>query len=200
MESNTASTSHFYAYISRMKLIQRWSLMRNVRIENVQEHSLQVAMIAHALGLIKNKKFGGHVNPERLATLSIFHDATEVLTGDLPTPVKYFSTDLRSAYKEMEHHAESEILSMLPEEFREEYTPLFTPNESDKQHWALIKAADIICAYIKCLEEITAGNKEFIKAKQTVEDKLKESDLPEVHYFMDHFTPSFALSLDEMAK
>ena len=173
--------------------------MRSTRVENVQEHSLQVAMIAHALGLIKNKKFGGKVNPERLATLGIFHDATEVLTGDLPTPVKYFSDDLRTAFKSMEKHAENSILSLLPEEFSQEYSSLFRPIAEDNEHWKIIKAADVICAYIKCLEEASAGNKEFNKAKHTIEQKIKEIDLPEVQYFMEHFTPSFSLSLDEMS-
>ena len=174
--------------------------MRSTRQENVQEHCLQVAMIAHALGVIKNKKFGGNVNPERLAVLGIFHDATEILTGDLPTPVKYFSGDLREAFKSMETHAENEILSLLPEEFHSEYSSLFKAVEADKEHWKMIKAADVICAYIKCLEETSAGNKEFNKAKYSIEAKLKEIDRPEVEYFMKHFIPSFSLSLDEMGQ
>lgn len=193
--------SHFFAYLARMKLIDRWGLMRCTQKENVQEHSLQVAITAHALALIKNKYFGGAVNPERVALLAIFHDSTEVLTGDLPTPVKYFSPELRSAYSAIEDHAADQLVSLLPSEFRADYKRLLTIPAEEEEAKALIKAADVLCAYIKCLEEESAGNHEFSGAKKTIEAKVRTlSARPEVAYFAKHFVPSFSLSLDDMSR
>lgn len=192
---------HFFAYLARMKLIDRWSLMRCTQRENVQEHSLQVAVVAHALALIKNKHFGGSVSPERTALCAIFHDATEVLTGDLPTPVKYYNEDIRKAYKEIESHSTEQLVKLLPDEFKEEYRKILQPPEEDKEIRDLIKAADSLCAYIKCLEELAAGNSEFSRAKKTIEDKLKVlRQRPEVEYFLKHFVPGFSLTLDEISQ
>ena len=192
---------HFFAYLARMKLIDRWSLMRCLQRENVQEHSLQVAVVAHALALIKNKKFGGKLNPERIALLAIFHDATEVLTGDMPTPVKYFSPELREAYKAIEGHAANQLLKLLPEELQPEYRGLLGHSPEEAEAHQLIKAADTLCAYIKCLEEKSAGNNEFSKAERTIVEKVEKLRVcPEVDYFIKNFVPSFTLTLDEMSQ
>lgn len=193
---------HFFAYLARMKLIDRWSLMRCTQKENVQEHSLQVAIIAHALALIKNKYFGGQVAPEKVALYAIFHDATEVMTGDLPTPVKYFSGELRDAYKAIEGHAVNQLLRLLPNELREEYEPLLAIPEGEKEVKDLVKAADNICAYIKCLEEKAQGNLEFGRAQKTIEQKIESlrASRAEVDYFLTHFVPSFSLTLDEISR
>jgi 5'-deoxynucleotidase len=190
--------SHFFAYLSRMKLIERWALMHNIKSENVTEHSLQVAMIAHALGVIGNKYFAKDLHPERLALLGLFHDATEVFTGDMPTPAKYFSPEIRDAYKELESAAGRKLLSFLPEELRPDYESLIFQNNRNDPHILMVKAADSICAYLKCLEEISSGNREFARAKFTIEEKIRAYDLPEVNYFMKCFAPSFSLTLDEM--
>lgn len=190
---------HFFAYLARMKLIDRWSLMRCTQAENVQEHSLQVAVIAHALALIKNKRFGGKMSPEKVALNAIFHDATEVLTGDLPTPVKYFSPEIRAAYLAIEDHAVSQLLSLLPSDLQGEYEKVFT--DSDAEVLKTVKAADVIAAYIKCLEEEAAGNHEFSRAKKTIENKLKElCAAPEVNCFVTEFVPSFSLTIDEISE
>lgn len=195
------SPSHFFAYVSRMKLIDRWSLMRCTQRENVQEHSLQVAMIAHAISVVKNKKFGGALNPEKVALAAIFHDATEVMTGDLPTPVKYFNPEMRSAYQAIEGHAAEQLLSLLPEELQPEYRDLLMLPEDEFETRAVIKAADSICAYIKCLEEESVGNHEFSRAKKTLEEKVRSlCGRPEVDYFVRHFVPSFSLTLDELSR
>ncbi|RYZ86001.1 MAG: 5'-deoxynucleotidase, partial [Proteobacteria bacterium] len=155
------NSHHFFAYLARMKLIDRWSLMRCTERENVQEHSLQVAVVAHALALIKNKFYGGTLQAEKVALYAIFHDATEVLTGDLPTPVKYYNEDIRKAYKDIESHSVEQLLKLLPEEFKPDYRALLQIDDSESEIAALVKSADSICAYIKCLEELAAGNKEF---------------------------------------
>lgn len=189
---------HFFAYLARMKLIDRWSLMRCTQRENVQEHSLQVAIIAHALALIRNRHFGGHLSPERVAVQAIFHDATEVLTGDLPTPVKYFSEEIRRAYLAIEDHAVSQLLGLLPEDLRPDYAKILA--DQDPELHALVKAADVLAAYIKCLEEESAGNHEFSRAKKAIESKLQAlCRQPEVRYFAEHFIPSFSLTLDEIS-
>lgn len=190
--------SHFFAYLSRMKLIQRWALMQNIHQENVQEHSLQVAVVAHALAVIGNRYYKRDLNPERLALLGIFHDASEVFTGDMPTPAKYFSPEIRDAYRKLEDEACKKLLTFLPQELREDYAPLVQPHPQDEQLWKIIKAADSICAYLKCLEEIAAGNREFNRAKVTIEEKIRSLKLDEVDYFMRHFAPSFSLTLDEL--
>jgi 5'-deoxynucleotidase len=193
---------HFFAYLARMKLIDRWSLMRCTQKENVQEHSLQVAVIAHALALIKNKYFGGKLNAERVALYAIYHDATEVLTGDLPTPVKYFSGELRDAYKAIEGHAVAQLLRLLPNDMREDYLPLLTIPAGEAEAREIVKAADNICAYIKCLEEKSAGNLEFGRAQKSIETKVDSlrSSHPEVDYFLSNFVPSFSLTLDEISR
>jgi 5'-deoxynucleotidase len=190
--------SHFFSYMARMKYIKRWGLMRNTREENIQEHSLQAAMIAHALALIKNSLFGGAVDAERVMALAVYHEAGEVITGDLATPIKYFSPEIRSAYKDIEHVAEDKLTAMLPEALRGQYEALISRREDDAECYAIVKAADKICAYLKCIEELSAGNTEFKQAKKTIEKAIKKIDRPEVKYFMDTFAPSFELSLDEM--
>jgi 5'-deoxynucleotidase len=190
--------SHFMAHISRLKLIFRWPLMRNVNRENVQEHSHQVAVVAHSLALIKNHLFGGNINADRVATISLFHDASEVLTGDLPTPIKYFNAQIATAYKDIERAAEQKLLDMVPEELKAAYAPLLTQQDIDPQEKAIVKAADTLCAYIKTLEELHAGNHEFSVAKKRLEQNLINNGNEEVQYFMKHFVPSYSLSLDEI--
>jgi 5'-deoxynucleotidase len=190
--------SHFFAYISRMKLIQRWGLMRNTQPENIQEHSLQVAMVAHMLAVVRNRMFGGNVDPERVATLALYHDCSEVITGDLPTPIKNFDKDIASAYKKIEHFAAERIFKMLPEVLQEDYRDVLFPGEKDAEHRQLIKAADKLCAYLKCLEELQAGNNAFLKAERSVMAGLMKMNMPEVTYFVETFTPSFSLTLDEL--
>lgn len=190
--------SHFFAYLNRMKFIQRWGLMRNTRSENIQEHSLQVAMIAHGLALIRNRLFEGRVNPERVAVLALYHDAGEVITGDLATPIKNFNPKIKTAFNEIEEVARQKLFNMLPETLRPEYESLFFGIEADREHWTLVKAADKICAYLKCLEELKAGNQEFSKAERAIKADLDRIELPEVRYFLEHFGPSFSLTLDEL--
>lgn len=190
--------SHFFAHLSRMKLIERWPLMRNVYRENIQEHSLQVAMVTHALALIKNRKFGGNFDPERLATIALFHDVSEVLTGDLPNPVKYFNEAIATEYKKLEKIAEQKLIDMAPEEFRDEYAKLIQMQDCSEEEKKLIKSADVICAYLKTLEELAAGNQEFKLAKKRMDDLLHSYHSEEVEYFLDTYVPSFSLSLDEI--
>jgi 5'-deoxynucleotidase len=172
--------------------------MRNTRQENIQEHSLQVAMIAHGLALIKNKFYGGDLDPERISILAMFHEASEVITGDLATPIKYFNPEIKRAYKEIERVANKKLLDMLPHGLKEEYQSLFFIGQGDMEHWNIVKAADKICAYLKCVEEMKAGNKEFSKAKKAIESQIQAMDRPEVKYFMECFVPSFSLTLDEL--
>ena len=190
--------THFFAYLSRMKFINRWGLMHNTYPENIQEHSLRVAMIAHALGVIRNRLFHGSANPERVATLALFHDASEVLTGDLPTPVKYFNPDIRTAYQTIEAVANRKLLDMVPRELQEDFRAFFFDQEADREHHELVKAADRLAAYIKCLEELAAGNHEFSKAEKALRASVEALALPEVRYFLDTFVPSFKLTLDEL--
>ena len=190
--------SHFFAYLSRMKFINRWGLMHNTYPENIQEHSLRVAMIAHALAIIRNRVFGGAVNPERAAVLALFHDASEVLTGDMPAPVKYFNPEIKTAYKAIEAAAARKLLQMIPEALREDYRGLLAADDADREHRELVTAANKLCAYVKCLEEIGAGNPEFAKAEKALKASLEALALPEVRYFLDTFVPSFRLTLDEL--
>jgi 5'-deoxynucleotidase len=190
--------SHFFAYLARMKFIQRWGLMRNTQPENIQEHSLQVAMIAHALALIKNKLFEGRVNPDRTAVLAMFHDASEVITGDLAAPIKYFNPKIKKAYGEIELVAKQQLYDMLPEALKPDYQAIFFGEEGDREQWELVKAADKICAYLKCLEELKAGNQEFVRAEKALKTTIAELKLPEVGYFMEKYVPSLALTLDEL--
>lgn len=188
---------HFYAVILRMKYINRWGLMRNTRYENLSEHSFDVAVIAHALAIIKNTYFGGDIDENRVAVLAIYHDAPEILTGDLPTPVKYYNADTKAAYDKVEETAISRFLKMLPEEMLPGYKGIFLKDDKEEYLWKLVKAADSISALIKCMEEEKSGNKEFSGAREGIEKKVYSIDLPEVQYFIEHFLPSFELTLDE---
>ena len=188
--------SHFFAYISRMRFIQRWALMRNTAQENVQEHSHQVAVLAHALAVIRNEKFGGSVDAGAVAVAGLYHDASEILTGDLPTPIKYDNPAIRKAYKDVEAVAERKLLDMLPQELQDVYRPVLTDPGGEVEQ--LVKAADKLSAYIKCVEELKAGNNEFREAAAQTRRALEAYDLPEVQYFMDTFMDSFALTLDEL--
>jgi 5'-deoxynucleotidase len=190
--------SHLFAYLSRMKFIKRWGLMHNTYPENIQEHSLRVAMVVHALAVIRNRVFGGNINPERTAVLALYHDASEVLTGDLPAPVKYFNPEIKTAYKEIEAASSRKLLDMVPEALKEDYRALFLGEDADHVHHDLIAAADKLCAYLKCLEEINAGNQEFSKAEKALKASVEGINLPEVRYFLDKFVPSFKLTLDEL--
>ena len=190
--------SHFFAYISRMRFIQRWALMRNTAPENVQEHSHQVAVLAHALAVIRNEKFGGRLDPGAVAVAALYHDASEILTGDMPTPIKYDNPDIQGAYKAVESVAERKLLSMLPEDLRPVYDEALTM--PDPQVRALVKAADKLSAYLKCVEERKAGNAEFRSAEEQTYAALRENPLPALNYFMEHFLPGFQLTLDELQK
>lgn len=183
-----------------MKYIERWGLMRNTISENISEHSHQVAVIAHALAVIGNEKFGGDYNAERAALLALYHDTTEILTGDLPTPVKYNNETIVSAYKDVERLAGERMLGMLPEEFRDHYRPFFFKEQDDAPLWKLVKAADKISALIKCMEEVKGGNREFSTAAVSIGEKVRSISLPEVQYFVDEFLPAFSLTLDEHTK
>ncbi len=189
---------HFFSFMAKMKHIKRWGLMRNTREENIQEHSLQVAMIAHALALIKNKLYGGNLNAEFVMSLAVYHEAGEVITGDLATPIKYFNPSIKKAYKQIENIAEQKLCRMLPKELQQEYEKLIINRKDNKESYATVKAADKICAYLKCVEEMSAGNKEFEKAQASVLESINKLDMPEVRYFMDNFVPSFSLTLDEL--
>ncbi|NVK56195.1 MAG: 5'-deoxynucleotidase [Alteromonadaceae bacterium] len=195
-----AENSHFFAHLARMKLIQRWPLMRNVHSENVQEHSLQVAMVAHALALIKNRFYGGSLNPDRIATLAMFHDVSEVLTGDLPTPVKYYNPAIKDEYKKIEKIAEQKLIDMAPEAFKDDYAALIDSHYHSKDEAFIVKAADVLCAYLKTLEELSAGNREFTLAKKRLDKMLKDYHSEEVDYFLTRYVPSFSLSLDEITQ
>ena len=188
--------SHFFAYISRMRFIQRWALMRNTAPENVQEHSHQAAVLAHALAVIRNQRFGGHVDPGAVAVAALYHDAGEILTGDMPTPIKYHNPAIREAYKDVEAVAEQKLLAMLPEELQPVYGPILTIR--DEETARLVKAADKLSAYIKCVEELKAGNMEFREAAAQTRSALEGYGLPEVDYFLETFLESFSLTLDEL--
>ena len=191
-------SSHFFAYLSRMKFIHRWGLMRNTLVENIQEHSLQVAMIAHALALIRNRLFAGGLDPERVMVLAVYHDVSEVITGDLPTPLKYFNPEISRAYSEIEQVARRKLWDMIPAELKADYRTVLFQENADTEGWNVVKAADKISAYVKCLEELKAGNQEFAKAKESIEREIARLKLPEVAYFMREFVHSFALALDEL--
>ena len=189
---------NFFAYMARMKLIKRWSLMKSVNDENIAEHSAQVAQIAHAIAVIKNKRFGGDVNADRIAVMALYHETSEVLTGDLPTPIKYYNPEIRKAYKDIEGIANEKLIGMLPDEMKDEYTSLIElPDGSYEQ--TLIKAADKISAYIKCVEEMRSGNREFAKAEKALKKEVDSyRNLEEVAYFCDTFLDSFKKTIDEL--
>ena len=188
--------SHFFAYISRMRFIQRWALMRNTAPENVQEHSHQVAVLAHALAVIRNEKFGGQTDPGKVAVAALYHDASEIITGDMPTPVKYYNPAIQEAYRQVEAVANEKLLGMLPAELRGTYGDIL--NEYDAETRRLVKAADKLSAHIKCLEEVKAGNGEFREAAAQTRRALEGYGLPEVEYFLSTFLDSFSLTLDEL--
>ncbi len=189
---------HFFAMLSRMKYINRWGLMRTTRSENLSEHSLETAIIAHALAVIGNTRFGKSYDPQRAAALALLHDASEIITGDMPTPVKYHSEEIRKAYAEVENLAVERLVALLPEEFRPYYRELMTMSApGDGELKLLIKAADRISAAIKCIEERLSGNQDFREAERSTMKLIKDMDLPEAEYFIGEFLPSYGLTLDE---
>ena len=190
--------SHFFAYLSRMRFVKRWGLMRSTHVENLQEHSLQVAMLAHALAVIRNTLFGGSVRPERAATLALFHDAAEVITGDVVAPIKHFNPEIKRAHAAIEDVAKRRLRGMLPTTLRASYEGLLFPAPDDHAEWELVKAADKLSAYLKCLEELRAGNDDFAKAAQVLTRQVRAIELPEVAYFVETFAASFSMSLDEL--
>lgn len=172
--------------------------MRNTENENIQEHSLQVAILAHALCLIRNKYFNGNLNAEKACVYAIFHDCNETITGDLPTPIKYFNPQIKESYHNLENISKEKLLSMLPDDMKEDYRSILFFEEENEEYGLIIKAAVKLSAYIKCVEEVKAGNREFIQAKESTLKYLSDMDLPELKYFMDKFLPAYDLSLDEM--
>jgi len=208
---NRLMNNDFFAMISRMRYINRWALMRNTRNENIEEHSLQVAILSHALAVIRNEYFSRdengldriYVNPEHAATLAIFHDTNEIITGDMPTPVKYFDKSITDAYKNVERQATEKLIHMLPEKLRDNYKSLLSPDVSTPENIeakAIIKAADRLSALIKCIEEEKAGNSEFISAGKKIRQSIDAINLPEVKYFVENFLPSYSKTLDELDK
>ncbi|HEX2937516.1 MAG TPA: 5'-deoxynucleotidase [Ruminiclostridium sp.] len=187
----------FFAMLSRMKLINRWGLMRNTQPENIAEHSFDTAVLAHALAVIKNKRFGGKIDVSRVAMVALYHDASEIFTGDMPTPVKYFNPGIRNEYKEVEKASLKRLLSYLPDDMKDAYSDVMVPRPDEKELLQIVKAADKLSALIKCIEEDKAGNKEFRQAAAAQEKSLKEMNLPEVDCFLAEFLPAFSLTLDE---
>ncbi len=186
--------SNYYAVLSRMKNIYRWGLMRNTRRETLTEHSYEVAVISHALAVINKERLGGNADPQLCATAALFHDTSEIITGDMPTPVKYHNPEIRDAYKRVEKIAEDKLISMLPEDLRKEFLPLYSPDEQTRK---IVKAADRISALIKCIEETEMGNKEFKAAKKSIEKSVKELNMKEADIFLSEFIDGFSLTLDE---
>ena len=191
---------NFFAMVNRMKYIDRWALMSNTRKENIAEHSHSVAVIAHALAIIGNKEFGRSYDADRAAVLALYHDTTEVITGDMPTPVKYYNDEIKSVYKDIEKTAGDRLLKMLPDDYKQDYVPLFHKSDEDKQLWKLVKAADKISALVKCIEENRMGNREFDIALKSQEQKIADIDMPEVKFFSEHFLKAYYLTLDEHTK
>ncbi len=187
--------SHFYAMLFRMKYIDRWALMRNTRKETLSEHTLETAFIAHALAVIENRRFGGNVDADRVALLALFHDAPEIITGDLPTPVKYYNDNIKTVYKEIEHEAGNSLLNLLPDDLKPDFKELIEPE--DEHLKKIVKAADKLSALIKCRDEISFGNRDFISAEKSTVKAVEEIDLPSAKVFLEEFLPSFSLPLDE---
>lgn len=194
----TEQRHDFFAFLARMQYINRWGLMRNIQAENIKEHSLDVALLAHALVVIRNTYFNGTLDPGRAALYGIFHDASEIFTGDMPTPVKHFNPDFKRSFHQLEDRARHKLLAMLPPELAQVYQPLFFFEELDADYLPIIKAADKIAALIKCLEEEKSGNLEFKRAGKEQLEHLSQSPLPEVGYFLEQFLPGYRLSLDEL--
>lgn len=186
--------NHFYAMMSRMKNIFRWGLMRNTRQENLSEHSLEVAQIAHALALINRNRFGGNADPNYIAIAAMYHDTSEIITGDMPTPIKYYNAEIKGAYKQIEAAAQKQLTEMLPDDFKADFDLIYNPDPLSQR---LIKAADKLSALIKCTEELNMGNREFETAKETITKALCDMACPEAEVFLCEFIPSFSLSLDE---
>lgn len=189
--------SHFFAMTSRMKYINRWGLMNSSKNENISEHSLEVSMLSHALVLINNKKFGTNLDADKAAVLGLYHDVSEILTGDMPTPIKYYNPEIKSAYKNVEKVAQNKLLSLLPDYLQVEYSDILLDDNMEKDLIPFVKAADKLSALIKCIEELKMGNKEFEKAKITIEQQLIDMKMPSVEVFMDEFLPSYSLTIDE---
>ncbi len=194
---------NFFAAISRMKYIERWALMRNSRAETLSEHSLEVAMVAHALSVIGNVRYGHKMDAEKAALIGIYHDASEIITGDMPTPVKYYNSDIREAYKSVEHIASDRLLNKLPDDLKTEFTGIFKKNEDDPEEIymrKLVKAADKLSALIKCMEERQSGNSEFRTAESSTRKKIDElsQECPEVRDFVEEFLPAYGKTLDEL--
>lgn len=187
----------FYAYMDRMKYIKRWQLMRSTREENIMEHSQLVTVLAHALVTVHNEVYGGKADVLKTVLYATYHETSEVMTGDLPTPIKYYNRSIQGAYKELEKSACEKIVNTLPEKMRGEIAPYVQADENSVEY-SLVKAADRLAAYIKCLEELRSGNKEFSKAKKSIEEDLRNRKMPEIEYFFEHFIPSFELTLDEL--
>ena len=188
--------SHFFAYISRMRYIPRWALMRNSFSENVQEHSHMVAVLAHALAVIRNEVFGGNIDAGQVAVYALYHDATEIITGDMPTPIKYYNPEIKNSYKKVERVAADKLISLLPESLRDTYRPVLYEQDEDIRR--LVKAADKLSAYIKCIEELKAGNHEFKRAAEQTYRALADMRLPELDYFLAYCLDSFSMTLDEL--
>lgn len=186
--------NNYYSMLFRMKYINRWALMRNLRPETLSEHSLETAFIAHCLAIIAKRRFGEDINPEKVAVTALFHDTAEVITGDLPTPVKYYNDDIKSAYKSIEAAAEDKLLELIPEDLRDDFTPLYRPDEATERY---VKAADKFSALIKCREELSLGNKEFAAAAKSSEKAIKALKLPAADVFLKEFVPAFESALDE---
>lgn len=193
-----ARVSHFFAYVSRLRWIKRWGLMRNAIDENVATHSWEVATLAHALAIIRNRHFGGRVNADRIAAAALYHDATEVITGDMPTPVKYHSQVMREAFGDIEHKAEAELLALLPTDLQDAFGPYLRESALAPDERELIKAADRLSAWLKCQAEIRAGNQEFVPAGRQIHQRLMQEGLPEVGYFLEVFAPSYEQPLDHL--
>lgn len=187
----------FYAYLDRMKFIKRWQLMRSVRDENIMEHSHSVAVLTHALVCIENGVFGGHIDAEKAVFYALYHEVSEVMTGDLPTPVKYFNNSIHGEYEKLEKLAVEKIADTLPPELKKELYP-YLQAEKHSDEYRFVKAADKLSAYIKCLEELRSGNREFAQAERTLHGSLEHMELRAVTYFFEHFIPAFSLSLDEL--
>lgn len=196
----TTITSSFYAYLSRLRWIKRWGLKRNAHDENVMEHSWEVSVIAHTLALIKNRYYGGNVDANAVAAAALYHDITEVITGDLPTPIKYHSEEINAAYKQIEKQAEIELLALLPTELQADFQALIHHDLMPEEHVKIIKAADKISAYLKCQSELKAGNREFETASEQLALTIGASEQPEVMFFMNAFAPSCGLTLDGLMK
>ena len=188
----------FFAMMSRMKYIDRWALMRNSRNENLSEHSLEVSMIAHALAVIGNSSLGKKLDTGKAAVLGLYHDATEIITGDMPTPVKYYNKEIRNTYKAIERRASETLLGMLPEKMQDSYREIFEKQEEDAYLWKLVKAADKLSAYIKCLEEEQTGNLEFVKAKEQTLIHIRQMEIPEADLFLEYFMDAYGKNLDEL--